>query len=227
MFSLAQLVGAFGLAALGGYVLTSPLLRMVSRVFPWALTHIATKKKIVALSIDDAPYGESFDKILDALARHDVKVTFFVISGLIGGREEALKRAIREGHKLENHGSTNSMLALKPRAIVKTEITECDRKLRELGAAPKFFRPGCGVPTPYMNTCCSGLGLKVALASNYPHDPLVTSPLVNFWNIRLNLAPGDCIVIHDRSRTVELLDKLIPYLKSQQYQIVTVDRLFG
>ncbi|KAL8370138.1 hypothetical protein RB595_000494 [Gaeumannomyces hyphopodioides] len=58
--------------------------------------------KVVALTIDDAPSDQTAH-ILDLLRAHGARATFFVIGGQVEGREELLRRIVREGHELGNH----------------------------------------------------------------------------------------------------------------------------
>jgi peptidoglycan/xylan/chitin deacetylase (PgdA/CDA1 family) len=57
--------------------------------------------------------------ILDVLRDHDVKATFFVISDLIPGREDFLRRAVLEGHELANH-YTSDCFCVQDNPEVKT-----------------------------------------------------------------------------------------------------------
>lgn len=62
----------------------------------------AEPAKVVALTIDDAPSDQTAH-ILDLLRAHGAHATFFVIGGQVEGREELLRRIVREGHELGNH----------------------------------------------------------------------------------------------------------------------------
>lgn len=59
--------------------------------------------KAVYLTFDDGPSSNT-EEILDALAEHDQKATFFVVGKNIEGREETLQRIVDEGHTLGIHG---------------------------------------------------------------------------------------------------------------------------
>lgn len=59
--------------------------------------------KAVYLTFDDGPSSNT-EEILDALAEHSQKATFFVVGKNIEGREEILQRIVDEGHTLGIHG---------------------------------------------------------------------------------------------------------------------------
>lgn len=65
-------------------------------------------RKIVALTIDDAPSDYTLD-ILAALKAGGAKATFFVIGGQVSGREDVLREIVRQGHELGNHGMHDEM----------------------------------------------------------------------------------------------------------------------
>lgn len=62
------------------------------------------------LTFDDGP-SEWTPLILDLLAEHDVKATFFVIGQHIERNEHIVRRAIEEGHQIGNHTWTHRRLS--------------------------------------------------------------------------------------------------------------------
>ena len=59
-------------------------------------------RKVLALSFDDGPGGVTAD-VLDQLAAHDAKGTFFLLGREVGKRPDLVRRAVAEGHELGNH----------------------------------------------------------------------------------------------------------------------------
>ena len=57
----------------------------------------------VALTFDDGP-DDLTGEILDILAAHDARATFFVIGQKIRGRQPLLQRIVAEGHEIGIHG---------------------------------------------------------------------------------------------------------------------------
>jgi peptidoglycan/xylan/chitin deacetylase (PgdA/CDA1 family) len=89
----------------------------------------------VALTFDDGP-GPSTERLLDVLARHGARATFFVLGrnlegGALGGdgaRARGLAtRAAREGHLLGNHTMTHAR-ELPPEELL-AEVATCDELL--------------------------------------------------------------------------------------------------
>lgn len=107
-----------------------------------------TRERRVALTFDDGP-GPSTGPLLDALARHGARATFFLVGKNLRGaalegdaaRSEALAvRAAREGHLLGNHSDSHARDPL-PEGALAAEIRAVDAALRGIYAR-------AGVPAP-------------------------------------------------------------------------------
>lgn len=82
-----------------------------------------SQKKLVALSFDDGPNTTTTVKMLDVLKKHGVKASFFVIGNNIN--EESSKvmvRAHNEGHDIENHSKSHSVMPTLSADSTKSEI---------------------------------------------------------------------------------------------------------
>ena len=100
----------------------------------------------VALTFDDGPDPEQTPRVLDILAAHGAKATFF----LIGERAEkaaAVARRIAEGgHDLGNHTLSHRSLWLSgPRETARQVNQGHEAIAQAAGAPPKFFRPPWGM----------------------------------------------------------------------------------
>jgi peptidoglycan/xylan/chitin deacetylase (PgdA/CDA1 family) len=107
-----------------------------------------TTRRRVALTFDDGP-GPSTEALLDVLASHRARATFFLLGRnlqgeALGGDEERARaiagRAAREGHLLGNHTMTHAP-ALQEEELLR-EIESCDRLVRE-----SYARGGQPVPS--------------------------------------------------------------------------------
>src|ERR1700686_4077580 len=57
----------------------------------------------IAMTFDDGPSEKLTPKLLDLLAAHNIKATFFVIGENLAEHPEIVSRAAREGHEIGNH----------------------------------------------------------------------------------------------------------------------------
>src|SRR5262245_27697552 len=57
----------------------------------------------IAMTFDDGPSATLTPKLLDLLAAHHIRATFFVIGENVAEHPEIVARAAREGHEIGNH----------------------------------------------------------------------------------------------------------------------------
>jgi len=121
--------------------------------FFWTLASLLTCNLVrsrgptgaVYLSFDDGPHPVHTPPLLDLLARHDVRASFY-LTGFLAEAEPALvARMLAEGHVIGNHSMTHPrMLRLGLRAQW-AEIDRTEATLARLGAAGRHgFRPPYG-----------------------------------------------------------------------------------
>lgn len=209
------------------------LVPVLSYTHPKLLTHVPCSGNII-ITIDDVPYGPSFENILNTLDRFNVKAVFFVISDQVNNtNKEGLIRAIRAGHQLGNHGKTNSAHILKSVNSLSDEIESCDITIKDLYKQANVqlptkmvYRPGCGAFTQNMINLAESYNYTTTLGSIYPNDPAVRSSIINYYYIKAKLAIShsysNIIILHDRPWTIPLLEKLLPDIVDT-FRIVTFD----
>lgn len=67
----------------------------------------ATPEKVVYLTFDDGPGGDTTSKTLDILKSEGVPATFFIIGQQIKGQEDIILRMKNEGHAIGLHSFTH------------------------------------------------------------------------------------------------------------------------
>lgn len=93
------------------------------------------------LSFDDGPNEIWTPQILDLLAAHDAKATFFVVGQSLFGREEILERVAAEGHTVGNHTFMHPRLSTLRDFEIEREFAACNSAVKAvLGFAPSFWR---------------------------------------------------------------------------------------
>jgi len=99
----------------------------------------------ITLSFDDGPDPVATNHVLDVLARHDVKSSFFVIGRKLENSEarRAAERAVAEGHWLGGHSyahETPMGWMDDPEAAIP-EIDLCAAAIGDLGCPEPMYRP--------------------------------------------------------------------------------------
>ncbi len=91
-------------------------------------------EKVAYLTFDDGPSEYVTDEILDVLKEKDVKATFFVLGSMVDKNDyakKALKRIVKEGHAIGNHGYCHRYDVLYPGNVVNVDSFMADMKKSE------------------------------------------------------------------------------------------------
>jgi peptidoglycan/xylan/chitin deacetylase (PgdA/CDA1 family) len=205
-----------------------PVLKWLARQQPDVLYFRTLQKRVVALTIDDAPHPDVTPRILDVLKRNEAHATFFVIGKHALGNAEILERCKREGHELGNHLMHEYPSILLSPERFAGELARVDELIGAPGA-PKWFRPGSGWHNCRMLEQAKAEGYRCALGSVYPFDALIRSRATISKYIETQVFPGAVIIIHDgkpdRIRSAEVLEKVLPRLKASGYRVVSLSEL--
>ncbi len=201
-------------------------------------SHGARDAKRVALTYDDGPNTPSTNDVLDILAKHGVKATFFCVGENALRHPEVVKRAFREGHVIGNHSMYHSRKA----GLLLGEtahIDSCTFLLTSLiGAQPLLYRAPWGWLTPWETMRLLQRGFGIIGWDVYTYDWQVPSPPGRDIadSVMKTVKPGSVVLFHDgiagvhkaeKPTTVEATDLTIRRLKEEGYEFVTVAEMFG
>ncbi len=187
------------------------------------------EKKLVALTFDDGPSVGTTDKVLDVLKENDIVASFFLIGQKITEESAYLvKRAHDMGCTIENHSKTHpGMTGLTDEQILE-EISYTTNKIEEItGEKPAFFRP------PYIDYDQRLFDLvDLGFICGYGCEDWQPEVSAEERTRRIleQAHPGFIILVHDmegNTRTIEAIKKIIPALKEQGYEFVTIRDLFA
>jgi len=181
------------------------------------------KQACLALTFDDGPDPHLTPKLLDILAEHQVKATFFVLGSQVARYPELARRIAEEGHEIGNHSwGHGNFTKMKPAQMLQ-DITHTQDMLQAAGVTPPtLFRPPYGASNEAVRR-------TVPLAFTFwnidPRDWKQQKPTELTASIMAAAKPGGIVVLHDiKSTTVAAAPEFITNLK-QRYHLVTVSRL--
>lgn len=106
-----------------------------------------TDKKVIYLTFDAGYENGNTAPILDALKKHDVPATFFLVSNYLDTAPDLVKRMVAEGHTVANHTAHHpDMSKLSDEATFVGELSTLEEQYRELTGKEmvKFYRPPQG-----------------------------------------------------------------------------------
>lgn len=182
----------------------------------------------IALTFDDGPHPKKTDRFLDLLEKHDIRATFFVIGENVSYYPKPLKRAVSLGHEIGNHTYHHVLLSRISEKEAREEIRSAEEIiLKTTGYAPKLLRPPEGAYTQSALQTAADSGYQVVLWTvdsrdweNIPAETIVK-------NVEKNIHGGCILLFHDYTgkHSLEALEVLIPKLKAEGYEFVTVSEL--
>ncbi|MGW4466247.1 polysaccharide deacetylase family protein [Micromonospora sp. NPDC004704] len=180
----------------------------------------------IALTIDDGPHPEWTPRMLDLLARHQVRATFFLIGDRVREQPELARRVLAAGHTIGNHSMSHPQpfAALSPQRM-RAEISRTqDEIVDATGVRPRLFRAPGGNWSRDVLRASADLGLSAVDWTVNPSD--WRSPGVRRITRKLSRGrAGQVLLCHDgggdRSQTVEALETVLPRLLDRGLRFVT------
>lgn len=197
------------------------------------ISKVQTDEKIVALTYDDGPDPTNTPAVLDALKKHHVHATFFVLGKRAAANPEIIKRMQHEGHELGNHGYSHPDYNKYNKAGIADDITKTSTAIRKIsGKNPAWFRPPGGYLSYDMVDICRKHKLTIAYWT-YQQDSKDWRNGVQgaqiAGHIIQHLEPGQIIVLHDGApnglQTARATDMVLSSLEKQGYRVVTMSEL--
>jgi peptidoglycan-N-acetylglucosamine deacetylase len=169
--------------------------------------------RAVYLTFDDGPHPEHTPALLDVLAEHAARATFFVIGREAQRHPGLLARIVAEGHALGNHSWSHPQFDRLSLEAQLEEIARTDRLLAAFdGRAEHDFRPPRGVlPRPMLRACIRQ-GRPIAYWS-YDTLDYGRPPVASLIESARRHPPrgGDILLMHDDyGLAADLLRALLP-----------------
>jgi len=191
-WSVAGLLANHLLLVLGGLLPRSRLLGP-----NW--TRLPAGGTAVALTFDDGPDPAVTPRLLELLARHGVRATFFCVGERVAQYPELARRISREGHEIGNHTEHHRyVFSLFGPAAMRREIVRAQASIEAIcQVVPRFFRAPAGLRNPFLQPCLSQLNLQLASWTRRGYDTVNTDADVVLGRLTRNLAAGDILLLHD------------------------------
>lgn len=185
---------------------------------------IQKESKLVAFTFDDGPSKYTLD-IANILEEYNASATFFEVGYNIKDHPEITKELSERGFEIANHTTDHSKL---------TKLTEV-KYLSKINDNNALFKELTGKDMPYLRPPYGSYNDKIKASAGVP---IVTWSLdTRDWESRNkdkviemvinNIKEGDIILFHDLyESTRDAVKELMPLLKEQGYQAVSVGELF-
>jgi peptidoglycan/xylan/chitin deacetylase (PgdA/CDA1 family) len=208
-----------------------------AQLFGYFPDSIKTDKKVIALSFDDGPNPPYTNELLEILKRHGVRASFFMPAKNIEKFPELVGKILEGGHVIGNHSYSHQFSNNYKSLSFEKEITTGQEIIKKItGKTPALYRPPWLFNQPFLLRNLKKHGLTPVsgfFGSNW-----------EIWHASAEriaadalkvVRPGRILIFHDgfdtkggaRKGSVWAIDLIIPELKKQGYEFLTVDELLG
>jgi peptidoglycan-N-acetylglucosamine deacetylase len=184
----------------------------------------------IALTFDDGPSATLTPKLLDLLAAHRMKATFFVVGQNAADHPDILRRAVREGHEIANHSWSHPNLGKMSDEAVRREVQKTDDAIfAAIGKRSTLLRPPYGSITARQKRWLhDDLGFRIIIWDVDPLDWRRPGPSVVCSRILKETRPGSIVLAHDiHPPTLEAMPATFDQLGRKGFKSVTVSELLA
>ncbi len=125
----------------------------------------------IALTYDDGPNDVFTERLLEVLARHRTRASFFLIGRFVRQRPHLARVIAANGHLVGNHTMTHPRLAWQSARRIREELAGCNAAIEDaLGSPVRYFRAPHGARRPEVLRIVAELGMVPVQWNIIPGD---------------------------------------------------------
>jgi polysaccharide deacetylase family sporulation protein PdaB len=190
---------------------------------------VDTQEKKTALTFDVAWGNEDMGEILAILKENKVKATFFLTGEWVSKYPEEVKKMVREGHEIGNHGNHHKYMTQLSPEEQKREILDLHEKVKAVtGLEMDLFRPPYGDYDEKVVITAKECGYQSVQWSvdsldwkEYGKEAMIAQTVDH-----KELKNGAILLLHTGTLyTKEALPEIIKGIREKGYQCVPVSKL--
>jgi peptidoglycan/xylan/chitin deacetylase (PgdA/CDA1 family) len=188
----------------------------------------------VALTFDDGPNGADTAAVLDALKRHQVRATFFVVGEAARAHPQLVRRMAEEGHVVGNHTDRHTKLPWRSREAVERALDGASEAIVAAGApAPSWFRAPHGFKSPFLPGALRRRALRMVAwthgvwDTDRPGAQVIAERAIGCLRDREILLLHDGTLGADRSQTAAALERVLEAGRQRGVRFVTVPEILA
>ena len=189
-----------------------------------------TQEKIIYLTFDCGYENGNTTPILNALKKHNVKATFFVVGNFIKDNPDLITEMVKEGHIVGNHTLTHpDMSGISSMESFKKQLEGVENLYKEATGESmiKFYRPPQGIYSTTNLSMAKELGYKTFFWSlayvDWYQDKQPTKEEA-FEKLLTRIHPGAIVLLHNTSSTNgQILDELLTRWEKMGYTFGTLN----
>lgn len=171
-------------------------------------------------------------RILDTLAKHEVKAAFFLVGHYMQTNADLVRRMAAEGHIVANHSMHHPDMTKLSEAEFAAELRDLEDLYRDITGAElaKFYRPPQGIYSEANLKAAKDMGYRTVFWSlAYADWDNQNQPTTQYALEKLlpRTHNGAVILLHSTSATnAAVLDELLTRWKEMGYRFGTLEDLF-
>jgi peptidoglycan/xylan/chitin deacetylase (PgdA/CDA1 family) len=204
--------------------------RFIERLYPDVLWYGDARLPHVALSYDDGPDIEDTPRILDVLARHEVRASFALIGERAAAHPGLVSEIAGAGHHVMLHGH-RSFLLDHPGQVRKSLTVTRSQVLAAAGhglSNVSHVRPPLGHITPRLARRLRQWGYLPVMGSVVPPHWL-QPPRFTIAQVERHLQNGALIVLHESlggASIAALTDEILTRIQGRGLMPITVEQMW-
>lgn len=189
-------------------------------------------QKRIAITFDAGAGAKPTEQILDVLAKHNVKCTFFLTGKWMEQNRLMTRRIADAGHEIGNHSNSHKRFTDLTDSEIADDVDKTDRLAIDITAqsTKPLFRCPFGSRDKRVLKALADLGYKSVYWDVDSWDSVkkdITSDQIE-ERVLENVRNGSIILMHCGSQpTADALSPLLMKLESAGYKPVTVRQLAG
>lgn len=163
------------------------------------LSRAARAARKIALTFDDGPDPDVTPRVLELLARHQARATFFCVGERARAYPELVAQITRAGHAVENHTDRHALdFAFWGPRRMAADLRSAQDTFVGLGVAPpRFVRAPAGMRNPWFDWAAHRAGLECVSWSRRAFDTVISNEAVVRTHLKRGLRPGAILLLHD------------------------------
>ena len=192
-----------------------------------------TTEKVIYLTFDAGYENGCTAQILDALKKHNVSATFFLVGNYLEKNPDLVRRMVAEGHTVGNHTMHHyDMSRISDPAAFQKELEDLEQLYEQTVGEPmqKYYRPPQGIYSEENLRQAKNLGYKTVFWSlayvDWKNDDQPTAQAA-FNKLLPRIHPGAVVLLHSTSKTnAAILDELLTRWEDMGYRFAPIQELF-
>ena len=182
---------------------------------------------VISISFDAAWGNEDTQKLIDILARYDVKTTFFVVGEWVDKYPESVRALHDAGHEIMNHSKDHAHYNSLSTEEIIADVNACNDKIEAItGVRPTLIRCPYGEYDDHVIAAIRSIGMEPIQWDTDSLDWKDLSAAEITKRVTGKAKSGSICLFHNAAlHTPEALPSILEYFKNNGYTVVPISKI--